>query len=615
MIPIENIPIRRKVIAAIMFTSGIVLVLACLAFTFYEFFAFRRDITQNISTLSRVIASNCTGALAFQNENDAREVLSALKAEPHVTAAALYDGQGKLFARYPVSTPTNAFPSRLLGDGHRFEEDSLVIFEPVIAETRLGTLYVNSDLQSLYERTRLYTEISIIFLAASFVIAFAISTVLQNRISKPILELADTARLISEKKDYSVRARISGKDELGQLAGSFNEMLAQIHERDLALSEQEERLRLALLSARTGVWDWNLVTKRLSWDEFLFPMFGINRERFSGRIEQFNALVHPDDLPWVTESLKRCIQEKTDFFAEFRIVRPDNALRYILSRGRAFYDADGKPLRLIGVAADVTDRKRTEQALRESEERFRRLNVELEDRVKKRTSELATLNQELEAFTYSVSHDLRAPLRHVNAYAQLIQEELSEQMTPMIKGHLQRIINGAKNMGRLIDDLLNLARVGKQELSSQDVALRPMVDEVIASLRPEIEGRNIDWQIGELGSAQCDPGLIGQVFVNLISNSVKYSRPREKAVVQIGRTVMENKPVLFVRDNGVGFDMKYASKLFGVFQRLHLAEHFEGTGVGLATVSRIVQKHHGKIWAEAAEGKGATFYFTFPGLH
>ncbi len=614
MIPIENIPIRRKVTAAIMFTSGIVLILACLAFIIYEFVAFRKTIKENTGTLARIIAANSTGALAFQNEADAKDVLSALKAETHITAAALYDQKGNLFARYPATSETNAFPSRPEKDGYFFAKDHLIFFEPVAAEKRLGTLYLKSDLQALHERTRLYAGITIIFLLGSFVIAFGISTVLQNRIAEPILELANTAKLVSQKKDYTLRVRIRGKDELGQLAESFNDMLVQIHDRDMAISEKEERLRLALLSARTGVWEWNLVTKKLTWDEFLFPMFGITKDQFRNQIEQFNEFVHPDDRQWVTDALTKCIGDKSDFFAEFRIIRPDNQVRYILSRGRAFYSSDGTPLRMIGVAADITDRKQTEQALRESEDRYRRLSEELEERVQKRTAELATLNQELEAFTYSVSHDLRAPLRHINAYAQLIREDFGAEVPVGVQNHLKRIIDGARNMGRLIDDLLNLARVGKLELSRQKVPLRPIVDEVIASMKPETENRQIEWKIGDLPLAECDPGLIKQVFVNLISNAVKYSRPREKAIIEINNTMVDGRPAIFIRDNGVGFDMKYATKLFGVFQRLHLNEQFEGTGVGLATVARIIQKHRGKIWAEAEEDKGATFYFSIPGL-
>ena len=249
-------------------------------------------------------------------------------------------------------------------------------------------------------------------------------------------------------------------------------------------------------------------------------------------------------------------------------------------------------------------------ALRSSSENLRQAQGELEHRVELRTSELAESNRELEAFTYSVSHDLRAPLRHINAYAQMLEEEHGGALTPEGKKYLARIRLGAKNMGMLVDDLLNLARVGRQELTLQSADLNEILENVMAELKQELSGREVVWEIEDLGSAMCDPGLIRQVFTNLLSNAIKYSRQRSPAKIQVGRKNEKALTIYFVRDNGVGFNMKYASKLFGVFQRLHRAEDFEGTGVGLATVERIIRKHGGRIWADAELDKGATFYFT-----
>ena len=280
---------------------------------------------------------------------------------------------------------------------------------------------------------------------------------------------------------------------------------------------------------------------------------------------------------------------------------------WIEARGAPLKDQDGAVRGGVVAFRDITQRKTDEREIR-------KLNDELEERVVQRTAQLEEANRELEAFTYSVSHDLRAPLRHMSGFTKILVEDFGPSLPADAQRYLQRVEQGALRMGLLVDELLNLTHVGRQSLAIQVTGLGSIVKDVQSLLGPEAEGRKVEWKIGDLPFVECDPTLVRLVFQNLIGNALKYSRPRSPAVIEIGQIEKDGQPVIFVRDNGVGFSMKYADKLFGVFQRLHRPEDFEGTGVGLATVQRIVQKHGGRVWTEAALDKGATFYFTLGGF-
>jgi light-regulated signal transduction histidine kinase (bacteriophytochrome) len=287
---------------------------------------------------------------------------------------------------------------------------------------------------------------------------------------------------------------------------------------------------------------------------------------------------------------------------ELKKTKADGTEVVVASRWSLRRDEQGRAVAILETNNDITERKRREQEIQS-------LNRELANR----STELEAINKELEAFAYSVSHDLRAPLRHIAGFTELLQKRASAALDQKSNHFMAMMLESAKRMGNLIDDLLAFSRIGRAETQKTLVSLTQLAKEAITEVRQDTEGRNIAWKIGALPEVYGDRSMLRLVLVNLISNAIKFTRTRSQAEIEIGcDNGNKDDLVVFVRDNGVGFDMKYVSKLFGVFQRLHDSDAFEGTGIGLATVQRIIHRHGGKVWGEGVVDSGATFYFSAP---
>lgn len=620
----RNQSIRDKFRTLVLAISVLAVAGSCGVFVAYLWVTTRARLVLSQETMATIVADQTTAALEFVQPAQAAAILASLKAERRIAAAAVYDRPGRLFARHlRDGVAPGSLPDRPGPDGQRFEDGFLVIHQPIQSGgERVGTLVIRTDLSDLKERIFVVIGTSILVLIGACVIVFFLSTKLAGLVTGPVLRLAEVAQTVSKKKDYSIRVEAGAQDEMGRLIEGFNEMLSQIQARDGALAaarddlekrvqertrdleEKDIRLTEAQEIARMGSWEWTLATNHVSWSDEVYRIYGVMPSKFGGGFADFVALAHPDDRTLLRETLETARRKREPLILDFRVIRPDGSVRHLHARGKMVLDDHGKPVRLAATIQDITERKLADQAIHD-----------LNDELKARMADLAAANKELEGFSYSVSHDLRAPLRAIDGYSRMLLEDFGDQAQGDTRRYLDIIVANTRKMGQLIDDLLAFARMGRKTLETSRIDMNALVKDVVEEQRQQSPDRALDIRVGSLPPAQGDPAMFRQVCTNLVSNAIKYTRGRSPAVIEIGARAEPKETVYFVKDNGVGFEMEFAHKLFGVFQRLHAEKDFEGTGVGLALVHRIVQRHGGRVWADGKVGVGATFAFALPNGH
>jgi signal transduction histidine kinase len=393
-------------------------------------------------------------------------------------------------------------------------------------------------------------------------------------------------------------------DRHGEVAWFVNllEEVSDQHVLEQARQRSERFLNEAQRIARIGNWELDLVDDELTWSAEIYRIFEIDPNAFGASYEAFLDLVHPHDRERVNQAYTESVRSKIPYDIVHRLLLPDGRIKFVHERCETTYDAAGQPMRSAGTVQDITE-------LNVAEMKIRRLNQELEQRVRDRTAELQAAIEDAEAFAYSVSHDLRAPLRVIDSFSRALLEDHAGQLDAEGRDYLERTCAASQRMAQLIDDLLRLSHIGRAPLAHEPVDLSILARAVAAELGLAQPERDIELVIHDGIRARGDPRLLRVVLENLLDNAWKFTGGHPRARIEFGVRVDHGRRAFFVRDNGAGFDMAHADRLCIPFQRLHTADQFPGIGIGMSLVERIVRRHGGTVWAEAAIGQGTTIYF------
>jgi len=644
---LRNIRIKNKIILIISIVGVFSVISGNIANYFIQINDVKNRLIKETQLQAHLISEYCGLPLEFNYPDNATEVLLKLNSLPSVTDGILFTSQKTIFATYHRGESKSIISEKDLDTlAFSIKDNYLQIYQDVKLDgKRVGFLYIRSEVNW---NTIFIKQLIVSFALTLFmiVIILVLAYYFQKSISEPIINLTKKMDRIDDFSIQSEFAQYIGKDEFGELYKGFNLMIERLQSRE---REKENALKgLSKSAAQYSDLYENAPDMYFSLDPnceiFLkcnitfSRITGFNKEEIIGK--SIFTIYHPDCIDNVKSAIEHFKFANEITNSEFKIVKKDGSILDVSLDMTVEKDMDDNILYYRSSWRDISGKKHAEKAEKEAVAETQRLlsiaersrlallsvvedqkkakaeinilNQTLEQRVIERTAQLEAVNKELEAFSYSVSHDLRAPLRHISGFISLFLEHNKTQLTDEELGYLNVVSNSSIEMGKLIDALLSFSRLNRSEIRKIKFDTLQIINKALMLFHENIETRKIQIVTGALLESYADPQLIYQVWINLISNAVKYTEKKEKAVVEIGSFVEGNESVFYIKDNGAGFNMKYADKLFMVFQRLHKPRDFEGIGIGLANIHRIVSRHGGRCWAEGEVDKGATIYFSLP---
>ncbi|MBN1536648.1 MAG: Cache 3/Cache 2 fusion domain-containing protein [Anaerolineales bacterium] len=555
--------------------------------------------------------------ISKNGERDGEDIWESRDADGRFFIQAIIE---KAITLKPGELATERYPWQNIGETQpRWKIVRLAYYEPW--DWVIGTSTYEDELQ-VYRavlsdgQAQMTRSMGITGLVISLLIGL-IGILIAWTITRPVHRLTKAAEAITQG-DLNHVVDIKARDEMGVLAGAFNRMTGQLREMLEALQQSEQKLKAVVNGSPTPQYVIGPDHRVIYWNKALEEISRINAETVIGTRDHWRAL-YSEERPCLADLLVDGAQDaipqwfggkysQSTLVADayttmdfFPTLGEDG--KWLIFTAAPIRNSNGEIIGAVETLEDITERKR-------AEEEVHQLNAELEQRVTERTAQLETAIKEMEAFSYSISHDLRSPLRAMNGFSSILLEENAAQLPEDIQRYLRHIHDSARQMGCLIDDLLSFFRLSRKQVNKQPIAMKDLVEQTIRMMEEKHKDRNIDIELGVLPEGTGDPAMLRQVWENLLSNALKFTKQREVAHIEVGSMQTNGECVYFVKDNGAGFDMQYADKLFGVFQRLHSVREFEGTGVSLAIVKRIIQRHGGRVWAEGEVDQGAQFYFT-----